>query len=166
MNQVRMVGVGLLLLAAAACGGRHTQGPIGPEYEGKHISEWADELKGGSAETRRAAAKTLAKAGKEGVDTKAAGSKLQGAVNDDDKQTRFWAAIAAVYAVKGTPQPIGGLVKAPLEEATQEGDAEVKAAAAEVLKDLPMGGGGPGKGFPGMKDKGPPMKDKGGVPPD
>jgi hypothetical protein len=157
MNQVRMVGVGLLLLAAAACGGRRTSGQLlGVEYKGKHIMEWGDALTGGSAESRREAAKTLATAGKEGVDIRPAAGKVQAAVQDEDKATRYWAAVAVVYSVKGTAQDgVAAGLRPVLKEAAQNGDAEVKAAAAEVLKDLPKVGGRPGPGGPG-KGKGVP----------
>jgi hypothetical protein len=151
MKGVRLLMVGALLVAVPACGQRRKNAPPDPVYEGKPLSKWTADLKAAEVAERRAAAKALAKMGKQGLDTRPGIMPLQEALKDKDGPTRYWSAVGLVYAVRQTPMPLGNLAGPVLREAAREGDDQVRAEAEEVLKQVGSAGGpgkAPGKGGP------------------
>jgi hypothetical protein len=169
-------GMAVLLLIFAGCG-PGKPGPSGEIYEGKHVSEWGDVVKSPdqNREARLHAAKVLAKLGKEGVSGKEAIQSLHtAAATDEDPAVRGWAAVALVYAARGTPFPVGQVTGKPLKEAAESSDEELRAAASQMLTRMQSAAAGP-SGPPGGKQGGrkgppaekttPPNEDKGVQPP-
>jgi hypothetical protein len=147
MRFVRLACLGVLLAAVAACG-RRAPAPSGPVFEGRHLSEWVADLEGSNVEARRAAAKTLVRMGKGGLDMKPAIIALEKELKDEDRPARYWSAVALVYAARGTPFPVGPKVGPVLKEAAEQDDEQLRAEAGAVLKKMPTGrgrGGPPGK---------------------
>ena len=137
-----------LLLLSAGCG-TDKPAPSGVVYEGKHVSEWGDQLKSPDQQNRLEAAKVLFRMGKEGQGTKEAIPDLEAAITDESSEVRGWAAVALVYAVRGTPYPIGQKAEpvAALKEAAESPDEELRAEATEIKKRMaPPGGREQGKG--------------------
>jgi hypothetical protein len=154
MNYHRFVGPAVVLLAFAGCGGPgKSTTPTGVVYEGKHTSEWGDTVCGSDPQARLEAAKVLVKMGKEGQNANPAIPGLRIAIQDEDPAIRGWAAVALVYAVKGTPFPIGPVAGPKLKEAAESSDEKLRAEASELLKRMeraPAGRPGP----PGTKPEG------------
>jgi HEAT repeat protein len=149
-------GLAVVLLVSAGCG-PSKPGPSGAVYQGKHVSEWGDQMKSPDKKARLEAAQVLVAMGKEGTSTKEAIQKLQQAVKDEDPEVRGWAAVALVYAARGTPFPIGPIAQPALKEAAESSDPELRAQASEMVNRVPAGGGsGPpgGAGANRGEDKG------------
>ncbi len=159
MRALLLLGL-ILLLCSAGCGRTAKAPPSGVAYEGKHVSEWGDELKNSDEGKRLAAAKLLVKMGKEGHSTKEALQALEDALNDKSAPVRGWSAVALWYSSRGTPWPYTQKPApgAALKEAVETGDAELRAEAEEIQKMIsrPMRGGGKGKGKGPVEDKDPP----------
>jgi hypothetical protein len=142
------VGLAVVLLLSAGCGS-DKPGPSGAVYQGKHVSEWGDQVRGPDKKARLEAAQALAAMGKEGTSTKEAIQKLHLSVKDEDEsqEVRGWAAVALVYAVRGTPFPIGPIAQPVLKKAAESSDPELRAQASEMVSRMPSpgdGGGPPG----------------------
>ncbi|HMF14672.1 MAG TPA: HEAT repeat domain-containing protein [Gemmataceae bacterium] len=150
MKLHRRCGAMIVFLAIIGCGS-DKQGPTGAVYEGKHVSEWGDiAWESEDSAARLHAAKVLAKLGKEGISGKEAINNLhKTAANAEDPSVRGWAAVALVYAVRGTPFPIGQVAGPVLKEAADSSDEELRDAAKEILGRMPTGGGGGPPGGPG-----------------
>ena len=108
--------------------------PSGVVYEGKHVSEWGDQLKNSDQAARIHAVKVLIKMGKEGYSTKEAIRALEGALTDENADVRGWSVIALVHAVRGTPYPIGQKAEpvAALKEAAESSNEELRAEATAI----------------------------------
>jgi hypothetical protein len=139
-------------------------------YQGKHVSEWGDAVKGPDPEARLEAAKVLAKMGKEGHNGNQAIQALHQAVTDEDPAVRGWAAVALVYAARGTPFPIGPVAGPKLKEAADSSDEELRAEAKQLLEHMgppageppgPRGDGQGGGEGPPEEKKPPPDEGKG-----
>ena len=134
----------LVLAIAAGCGPTNKATPSGIVYEGKYTSEWGDTVTSGDPQARLHAAKVLAKMGEEGKNTNPAILGLhKAAIDDEDPIIRGWAAVALVYAVKGTPFPISQIAGPILKQATESSDAELRAEAGKMLERLESGPAGP-----------------------
>jgi hypothetical protein len=144
-----------VLSLSAGCG-PGKPAPSGAVYRGKHVSEWGDDLTNPDQHTRLEAAKVLAAMGKEGTRTQHAIPGLEAALKDEDPEVRGWAAVAMMYASKGTPFPVGPLVIPKLKEAAESSDAELRAQATEMVNQMPPpqpagppgGNRGEGRGAP------------------
>ena len=96
---------------------------------------------------RLKAAHVLIAMGKEGTSTKEAIQDLQACLTDKSPEVRGWAAVALVYATRGTPFPFDRIAGPALKEAAESSDAELRAQAGELVSRMSAGGGGPpGKG--------------------
>jgi hypothetical protein len=136
MNSHRFFGLAVVLLAPAGCGPDKPTAPSGVVYQGKHTSEWGDAVNGPDRQERLEAAKVLVKMGKEGQNANPAIPGLRIAIQDEDPAIRGWAAVALVYAVRGTPFPIGPVAGPKLKEAAESSDEELRAEASVLLKRL------------------------------
>src|SRR6266852_1613454 len=136
MKSHRFFGLAVVLLAAAGCGQDKPAAPSGVVYQGKHVSEWGDAVNGPDREARLEAAKVLAKMGKEGENANPAIPGLQKALDDEDPAVRGWAAVALVYAARGTLFPIGPIAGPKFKEAAESSDDELRAEASQILKRM------------------------------
>jgi hypothetical protein len=145
----RFLAPALVLAIAAGCGPTNMSTPSGVVYEGKYTSEWGDTLTSADPQARLHAAKVLVKMGEEGKNTNPAILGLhKAAVDDEDPIIRGWAAVALVYAVKGTPFPIAQIAGPILKQATESSDAELRVEAGKMLEQLQSAPAGP-PGRPG-----------------
>jgi hypothetical protein len=145
------VGLAVVLLLSAGCGPAKP-GPSGAVYQGKHVSEWGDQMKSPDKKARLEAAQALAAMGKEGTSTKEAIQNLHLSIKvpDESPEVRGWAAVALVYAARGTPFPIGPIAQPALKEAAESSDPELRAQASEMVSRMPSPGDGVGPpGGPG-----------------
>jgi hypothetical protein len=143
MRAQLLFGSAVLLLSSAGCGPAKP-GPSGAVYQGKHVSEWGDQMTSPDKKARLEAAQALVAMGKEGTSTKEAIQKLQASLKDEAPEVRGWAAVALVYAARGTPFPIGPIAQPALKEAAESSDPELRAQASEMVGRMPAGGdGGP-----------------------
>jgi hypothetical protein len=152
MKSYQCYSLTIVLLALAGCS-PSKPAPSGEVYQGKHVSEWGDAVVGSDAEARLNAAKVLANLGKEGVTGHQAIQNLHVACSDEDPLVRGWSAVALVYAVRGTPFPIGQVATPVLKEATQSSDEELRATASQMLERMQAPPAGPPR-LPGMKKEG------------
>jgi hypothetical protein len=143
MKVPTFVGLALVLLVSAGCG-PDKPAPAGALYQGKHVSEWGDQLKSPDRQKRLEAAKVLVQMAKEGTKTREAIQALQDTLNDQDPEVRGWAAVALVYAARGTPFPIGSVAGKTLKEAAASSDAALRAEASDMAKEMSAGAAGPG----------------------
>lgn len=150
MRVLLLLGSAAFLLLSVGCGRSSAppRGPSGVVYEGKHVSEWGDQLSNPDHRSRLDAAKVLLRMGKEGHGTKEAIPGLETALTNESAEVRGWAAVALVYAVRGTPYPIGQKAEpvAALKEAAESPDEELRAEADEIKKWMAQPGRGQGKG--------------------
>jgi hypothetical protein len=159
MKLHRCCSLAVALLAFAGCG-PSKPGPTGEIYEGKHVSEWGDAVTCPDRDARLEAAKVLVRLGKEEISGKEAIQKLHvAAANDEDPAVRGWAAIALVYAARGTPFPIGQVAGPVLKEAAESSDEELRAEASQMLARMRSASPGPPGGMRG-KGNGPPEGQK------
>jgi hypothetical protein len=149
MRTLLFPGLAVVLVLCAGCGSNNRPAPpAGVVYQGKHVSEWGDDLKSPDRQTRLEAAKVLVKVGNEGSSTNDAIPGLQIALKDEDPAVRGWAAVAMMHASHGTPFPIGPLVVPKLKEAAESTDEELRTAASQLLKKMEDTPAGP-RGRPG-----------------
>ncbi len=159
MKSHRFFGLVIVLLVSAGCGPGQQTAPSGEVYEGKHVSEWGDAVKGTDRDARLEAAKVLVKLGKEGHSGKEAIQALHQAVDDEDPAVRGWAAVALVYAAKGTLFPIGQVAGPKLKEAAESSDEELRVEAKQLLEHMAPPAAGPPGNRRGGGD-GPPQEKK------
>jgi hypothetical protein len=105
----------------------------------------AKALKDPDPAVRRQAARELAVAGKSketSNDILRTLPELEEGVKDEDRQTRFWCAIALVQVPVGRiPAPVNPATREVLADALKDEDPEIRQAAAEALKKAPAGDG-------------------------
>jgi hypothetical protein len=141
MSKYVTLSAAVLCLLVGGCG-LGTSKPPGP-FDGQIKA-----LKDPDPAVRRQAAQEMAAAGKaagKSMDVLRTMGALQDGLDDEDKQTRYWCAIALVHVALGrVPAPVGSMTRPLLTEASQDEDAEIRAAAEEALKKVgPERSGGP-----------------------
>jgi hypothetical protein len=146
MRKYATLSAGLLCLCAVGCGlGKQSSTPFASQIKA---------LKDADPAVRRQAAQEMAEAGKvagTNTDVLRAMPALQEGMIDEDKETRYWCAIALVHVALGrVPAPVGGMTRPLLTEASHDENAETRAAAEEALQKVgPERQGGPPGGMPG-----------------
>ena len=137
----------LALLFAVGCSQSPSRKQAGVVYEGKHVSEWGEQLSNPDLALRLDAAKVLIRMGKEGLGTKEAIPDLETALADESALVRGWAVVALVYSVRGTPYPIGQKAEpvAALKEAAESPDEELRTEASAIQKRMAPAGREQGK---------------------
>ena len=147
MKVIMLFGSVAILLLSVGCSGSPTREPVGVVYEGKHVSEWGEQLSNPDHVRRVDAAKILVRMGKEGLGTKEAIPELETALTDESAAVRGWSVVALVYAVRGTPFPIGQKAEpvAALKEAAESPDEELRTEASAIQKRMAPAGHEQGK---------------------
>ena len=142
MKVILLFGSVAILLLSVGCSGSPTRVPVGVVYEGKHVSEWGEQLSNPDLARRVDAAKILVRMGKEGLGTKEAIPELETALTDESAAVRGWSVVALVYAVRGTPFPIGQKAEpvAALKEAAESPDEELRTEASAIQKRMSPAG--------------------------
>jgi hypothetical protein len=138
MSKYVTVSAVVLCLLIGGCGPASSRPP--GAFDGQ-----ARALKDPDPAVRRQTARELAIAGKSKEtpsDILRTLANLEEGLKDDDRQTRYWCAIALVQVAVGRiPAPVGQATREVLAEAVKDEDPEIREAATEALKKAPSGGG-------------------------